>query len=236
MPLSASSHFSLAGMLLALAVLSGCATNRPVPETPAPHAQGAGSGATAFVKIVRLSDQRNFLISPSDAADPALNEPRESMNPAITSRVIANKRDAFGKVTADVLLPEGSSVQQVVGDAVRSALTPHGYTVVDKTSAEYADAAPISVDIWDFWSWSTPGVWATTLEFEIVLRIRARGVFLAREEFVRGYARVRSMAETDAARRRAMRAGVADLIEEIETRIAPPPTGPTGATGSVSAR
>jgi hypothetical protein len=59
---------------------------------------------------------------------------------------------------AEILLPEGRTVEQIVREAATKALAEKGYAVVAEESPEFAQALPVNIEIQQFWSWFTPGV------------------------------------------------------------------------------
>jgi hypothetical protein len=209
--------FATASFLL---LLSGCATTRSTIDIPV--AAGQASSTKAYVKLVSVTDQRRFEATPSEPSVPSLEKAEEMKDPAITARAIARKRGGFGKAMADILLPEGRTVAQVVAEAVTTALRQQGYAVVDEKSPEFARAIPLSVEIRQFWSWFSPGFWAISLEFESIVVLKSEAMFAGKDETVRGYAIVKSMAATDGEWQRSMQEGVADLIDKLTAKIARP--------------
>lgn len=217
----------LAATASLLLLLSGCAATRSTLDIPV--AKADGTAARAYVKLVSVTDQRRFEASPSAPSVPSLQNPEDLKNPAITSRAVARKRGGFGMAMADILLPEGRTVAQVVTEAVTSALRQQGYAVVDEKSPHFAGAVPLSVDIRQFWSWFSPGFWTISLEFEGIVVLKSETMFAGKDETVRGYAIVNSMAATDGEWQKSMQEGVADLIDKMKARIAV-------ATAKVSSR
>lgn len=216
-------RFVAACAAAATLVLGGCAATRstidlPVSKpAPAPQAQAA-----VYVKVVDVADKRVFEAKPSNPSTPSLGQPEELKDPAITARAIARKRGSFGNAMADILLPPDRTVALVVREAVTEALGQRGYTVVQAGAPEYAGAAPLDVDIRQFWSWLTPGFWTLALENESVLLLRSPRLFPGQDASVRGYAIVRTLAATDDEWRRAMQLGVQDLVDKVKTTLPQP--------------
>lgn len=218
---------ALGAMAFGLLLLGGCAATRSTLDIPVATA-AAASAPKAYVKLT-VTDQRRFEASPSSPSTPSLQKAEDLANPAVTARAVARKRGGFGAALADILLPEGRTVALVVTEAVTSALRQQGYAVVDEKSPQFAGAIPLSVDVRQFWSWFSPGFWTISLEFESIVALKSETMFAGREETVRGYAIVNTMAATDGEWQRSMQEGVADLVEKLKAKIA-------GSAPKVSAR
>ena len=98
-------------------LMAGCAATRStfdVQSAPSPQAKPVS--VKGFVKLTEVKDVRQFEAAPRKPSIPSLQDPKEISNPAITSRAIARKRGGFGAAMADILLPEGRTVEQVVRD------------------------------------------------------------------------------------------------------------------------
>lgn len=213
--------FDLALAVLALAwLLSGCAATRSTFDVPI--AQAPADAARGFVKITQVRDQRRFEAAPRNPSTPSLQNPDEIDDPAIASRAIARKRGGYGKAMADILLPEGRTVEQLVREAVTQAVREQGYAVVDEPSPAFGQALPLAVDIQQFWSWATPGFWQMTVEFEGILLLNGEALLVSPQEVVRGYSIVKSMAITDEVWRQVMQQGIADLVEQVKAKVRSP--------------
>lgn len=158
----------------ALVLLAGCATNRAEvdvkppgnTQTPAPN-----NGEKVYISAV---DVRVFQIKPSSFDTPSLKYD-EIDDKSITERAIARKRNNFNMAIGDVLLPEGRTVSELVGDAVATAYRQAGYEVVTAPGAH--DITEVKVQIIEFWSWySAEGVLDKVLSNKSLLRIKAPGV------------------------------------------------------------
>jgi len=210
-----------AGLVL---LLSGCAATRSTFDVPVARVEAANPPAVAYVKLVGVTDKRVFEASPSSPSTPSLQKAEELRDPAITARAIARKRGGFGNAMADILLPEGRTVVQVVTEAITDALRQQGYAVVETGAPQYATAIPLAVDIQQFWSWFTPGFWAITIENESIVVLKSDPLFAGKEESVRGYASVNGMAATDGEWQRTMQLGVKDLVEKVKAKLPKPAT------------
>lgn len=207
--------------LVALAFLiSSCALTRSTLDLTVPRVE-APTGQT-YVKLIEVNDVRRFEPKPRNPSVPSLENPAEISDPAIRSRALARKRGGFGMALADILLPEGRTVEQVVREAVTTAFLERGYLVVDDKSPTSVKALPLSVDIRQFWSWFTPGFMAISIEFEGILILTSEALLINPQETVRGYALVRSLAATDEEWQRTMQEGLKDLIDKMKSRIRGP--------------
>ena len=157
----------------ALVLLAGCATNRAEvdvlrpgdTQTPAPS-----NGKKVYISAV---DDRVFQIKPSSSDIPSLKYD-EINDKSITERAIARKRNNFNMAIGDVLLPEGRTVSELVGNAVATAYRQAGYEVVSSPGAR--DVSEVKVNIIEFWSWySAEGVLDKVLRNKSLLQIKAPG-------------------------------------------------------------
>ena len=157
----------------ALVLLAGCATNRAEvdvlrpgdTQTPAPS-----NGKKVYISAV---DDRVFQIKPSSSDIPSLKYD-EINDKSITERAIARKRNNFNMAIGDVLLPEGRTVSELVGNAVATAYRQAGYEVVSSPDAR--DVSEVKVNIIEFWSWySAEGVLDKVLRNKSLLQIKAPG-------------------------------------------------------------
>ena len=205
---------------LALVVLfSGCATTTSTIDVQ--HPQAPAVAAKGFAKITEVRDIRRFDAAPRDPSTPSLENAQELNNAAITSRAVARKRGGYGMAFANVLLPEGRTVEIVVREAAARALTEQGYQVVDAKSPHFEKALPMQIDIDQFWAWFTPGFWQVTVEFRSLLLVKAEGLTGRKEVSVRGNAVVKGMAVTDSEWKEVVVAGVNDLTKNLKAVLKP---------------
>ena len=157
----------------ALVLLAGCATNRAEvdvlrpgdTQTPAPS-----NGKKVYISAV---DDQVFQIKPSSSDIPSLKYD-EIDDKSITERAIARKRNNFNMAIGDVLLPEGRTVSELVGNAVATAYRQAGYEVVSSPGAR--DVSEVKVNIIEFGSWySAEGVLDKVLRNKSLLQIKAPG-------------------------------------------------------------
>ena len=214
-----SINLALPALVLAW-LLSGCAATRSTFDVPI--AQAPSDTTKGFVKITQVRDQRRFETAPRNPSTPSLQNPEEIHDPAITARAIARKRGGDGNAMADILLPEGRTVEQLVREAVAKAVQEKGYAVVNEQSPAFARALPLAVDIQQFWSWATPGFWQVSAEFEGILLLKSEALLVSPQEAVRGYGIVKGMAITDDVWQHVMQQGIADLVDQVKAKVKNP--------------
>lgn len=208
-----------AAAALALSMGSGCATSRGVldvqtPEVPDPASQ-------SVVVITKVTDSRVFELQPGLPSVPSLKDGQIG-NPEITSRAIARKRNAYGKALGDVLLPEGRTVEDVVRESLERALREKGYSVIGPRNSAASSAIPLEAEILQYWAWFTPGFWAASLEFEVILLIESPIFENTGDEGVRGYVKLSTQAATGGAWLNTINKGTDDLVAQIKDRLAEP--------------
>jgi hypothetical protein len=215
---------NLALPLFCAAALSACALGRSEVDIKAPT--GAATNGTAFAKIVTVDDNRVFEASPSDAGTPSLQDASEITNKAITSRAIARKRGGYGNALGDVVLPEGKTVAGLVRSAAQKALQDKGYTVVEQGAPQYAAAAPLSIEIADFWSWVAPGFFTMNTEFKSTLNLTGDALVGTDPVRVVSHFKDTPFAVTEGVWADLVERGVNDISDQIEHAIKPAPGAP----------
>lgn len=147
-------------LVATLALLGGCASSRsvvnPTTEATANPTQGVA------VRIDQIEDARRFEAAPRSPDRPSLSG-NDISNPALTSRAVARKRNSYGMAMGDVLLPEGQTASQLIGNAVTSGFRQAGYRVVSRGEPGYDQAVPVTARINEFWSWFSPGFASVTI-------------------------------------------------------------------------
>jgi len=188
--------------------MTGCATSRgTLAYTPR---ESVDLGEGPLVRIASVVDARHFEQNPSDPSIPSLKG-GEIEDPAITSRAIARKRNTYGKALGDVLLPEGSSVADLVRAAVARGLREGGYRVRAEGEEGFGEAAAVDVEIRKFWMWFTPGFWAAHLEFRTAIALKGAIPPLAEGPEVPGYVRLATQAATEGAWSNTLDKGLEDF-------------------------
>ena len=157
-------------LIAVLIILSGCATSRGVIDVEEEALINPDNGF-AF-KFVRVTDKRDFQVSPRQADIPSLKN-NEIDDDSITSRAIARKRNTYGKALGDILLPEGKTVMSIVENRLANGLLENGYRILYPEDAGYDSATPVEVDIKKFWGWFSPGFWSIGINFQTSILVIA---------------------------------------------------------------
>ena len=156
-PWEGSMEINRIGMLalvLATAVLTGCATSRSEVTLATPTAMaGAKSppnGKTIVIREVR--DERTFEQAPAEPSTPSMGSAGSS--DAERGRAVARKRNSFGQGMGDVLLQDGATVVGVVRQNITAAFEHAGYKVVPAGSTASPAPTTVDVSIKKFWALS----------------------------------------------------------------------------------
>lgn len=170
--------YGTAALILASAILGGCATSRSEVKLSSPptEAQATSNGRTVVIRSIK--DERAFEQAPSNPSTPSLGSGGATQaTEAEKARAVARKRNTYGQALGDVLLQEGQTVTGVVREHLTAAFQQAGYRVA--TSAPAGGPAPLMVDvrILKFWAWMKPGFVALTFNGDIdtVLEVTAPG-------------------------------------------------------------
>ncbi len=207
-------------------LMSGCAGTRSTVDVSVTKTYQVP--VKGFAKVLEVKDVRWFEAKwswypfPRDHSVPSLERSTAIKNRAITSRAVGRKRDLYGRPFGDILLSEGRTVEQVVREATTKALAEKGYAVVDEKSTEFAKALPVNIEIQQFWSWSTPGAFQGSLEFEGIVLLKSEVLAGRSEETVRGYSVIKIMVATDSRWQEVIQNGVHDMIEKMKTKLKSP--------------
>jgi hypothetical protein len=211
----------LKGLALAIALgsgLSACAIDRSVVEIKSPATSAAPTKSVA--KITEIRDLRQFETNPPQAWMPSLGDANEVKDPKFTSRAIGRKRNGYGMAMGDVMLPENTNVAALVRNAAVRALQDKGYRVVDQTSPEFAMAAPLTIEIEQFWAWVQLGFFEGAMNFEA--RTKLAGPLVDQNPaVVSGTHRKMVGAAFESYWIEVVQNGLEDLVEKIKTRIKP---------------
>jgi len=155
---------------LAILITTGCALGRGVIDISNEISVNPEKGQA--VKLLRVTDKREFQLKPSQANIPSLNH-RDIKDSSITERAIARKQNSAGKALGDILLPEDKTVMDVVENRLSVSFRENGYKVLSKGDEGYDVAIPIEVDINNFWGWINPGSWTIGINFKTSIRVTA---------------------------------------------------------------
>jgi len=153
----------------------------------------------APVKIAQVNDRRAFPVNP---------------------RTIAREGNVFGKAASgDILLPEGQTVPQLVGDALTRAFRESGYRVLLPGDSGYEEASAITADVDQFWTWFTPSWWTIMVEFRADVRIQGEIGPFQNGGSIQGSARESGMVATSDMWNSVMDQGVEDLIRNLRATL-----------------
>jgi hypothetical protein len=211
----------LKGMAIAIALgssLSACAIDRSVVEIKSPAMSTAPTKAVA--KITEIRDLRQFDVNPPQPSMPSLGDANEIKDAKLTSRAIGRKRNGYGMAMGDVMLPENTSVATLVRNAATRALQDKGYRVVDQTSPDFAMAAPLTIDIEQFWAWVNLGFFEGAMSFEA--RTKLAGPLIDQNPAVVNATHRKAIgAAFESYWIEVVQNGLEDLVEKMKTRIKP---------------
>lgn len=208
------------GMLGMVCMLgAGCATNRGIVDVRIPAAANPSSGK--LVAITKVTDIRKFELAPGEASIPSLKN-GEINDKSITARAIARKRNGYGKAMGDILLPEGRTVEDLVGETAEKALMEKGYVVAAKGTPQFEEALPVEIEIHQFWAWMRPGFWTLELNFEAIITASNRVVFASPEERIRGHVALKTQAAGTRAWTNTLNKGIEELGEQIKKNAKAP--------------
>jgi hypothetical protein len=192
-------------------------------EPPASTAPGSlPPDSRALAKIVEIRDLRRFEAAPRDPSAPSLADASMLSDASLTARAVGRLRDAYGAARGDVLLPEGRTVVDLMRAVATKAIESNGYRVVDQTSPQYAAAAPLAVDIEQFWEWNSP---SGLMEFKAIVTMKSAELIGKDAATADGYARASAtFVLTNSDRLDLFQRGMSDLAQnmsaEIKTRAA----------------
>ena len=108
------------------------------------------------VFIDKYTDTKRFATNASTPDQPTYN-PRAGLDDA-KSRIIARKRDVFGKALGDILLKDNLTTEKLVRNIVAQSFVDAGYNVVTEDPENKAIKCNITVN--KLWGWTSPGFWS----------------------------------------------------------------------------
>ena len=158
--------FSL--VVLFVSFVTGCATSRSVVDVDKVVVSTPKQGTD--VKFSSVTDLRDFQVKPRSADTPSLKH-GEIGNEDVTSRAIARKRNGFGMAMGDIVLPENTTVMEVIENQLSKIFNDNGYRVLLPEDRGYSEAIPLDVDILKLWGWMSPGFWSLGITFEAAVSV-----------------------------------------------------------------
>lgn len=164
------SFLKVVGAGLFVLLLAGCATSRSVVTLNQPQVKEQAPTQSVAIRLDNVTDARAFDPAPPNPNTPSLAS--DSIDDtALRARAIGRKRNTYGKALGDIMLPENSSVTDVVGSAVAVGFRNAGYRVLNKGDAGFDQAVPVTVRIDQFWCWLEPGFWQISLHNESQVKL-----------------------------------------------------------------
>jgi uncharacterized lipoprotein YajG len=166
-----------AALLLASAILGGCATSRSELKIGAPDASPTAAVTKQRAVVIRsVRDERQFAEKPSDPSVPSLGfGGSAAATEQVKARAIGRKRNGFGQALGDVLLQDGQTVTGVVRDNLSSAFRQAGYRVAPDLASAGPSPLLVDVRVRKFWAWFTPGMMTITLASQIDTDLQISG-------------------------------------------------------------
>jgi hypothetical protein len=206
-------------LVLAALALGLCACSPHFVANIEPPASTAPD-STALAKIVEIRDLRRFEAAPRDPSTPSLADASMLSDASLTARAVGRLRNAYGAATGDVLLPEGRTVVDLMRAVATMALEGNGYRVVDQTSPQYAGAAPLAVDVEQFWEWNGPSGAGVLMEFKAIVTMKSAELIGEDAATADGYARAyATFVLTNSDRLDLFQRGMSDLAQNMSIKI-----------------
>lgn len=139
-------------------ILTGCATTRGVIDVSRAISNDVVSSEnTKSVIIDNYTDNRQFSTNSSSPDQPTY-DPDKGLDDDTKSRIIARKRNTYGKALGDIVLKEGLTTEQLIKNTVSQAFYKAGYNVVTEDPDNKAVHTNIVVD--KMWGWLALGWWS----------------------------------------------------------------------------
>ncbi|MGO2132115.1 MAG: hypothetical protein ACTH3D_04345 [Halomonas sp.] len=156
--------------ILMVLVLQGCATSRSVIDihAPAEHVNTqVNDPSRPSLYIRQVIDKRQFQDAPNSADIPSLGfEGASAATEDIKARAVGRKRNGYGKALGDILLPEGTTVTDLVQAAAAEGFEKAGWQVVNNANSSQ-DVTTVDIEVTRFWTWFQPGFWSLALNTDI---------------------------------------------------------------------
>lgn len=171
-------------------ILTGCAESRgyiDLSEIVKNDLNSSKNDKTVFID--KYIDTRKFSTNASTPDQPTYN-PRAGLNDDEKSRIIARKRDSFGKALGDILLKDNLTTEQLVRNIVAQSFVDAGYNVVTEDPENKAVKCDITVN--KLWGWISPGFWSigvvtnTELTLDLSYNNKSDSIHTYQKEETRG--------------------------------------------------
>jgi uncharacterized lipoprotein YajG len=203
--------------LAASCLLSGCVTGRRsfdvgLEAGSLGAAAPANKGALLFGEV---TDSRHFENKPGDPSTPSVHGDVNQLSADERSRFIGRQRNGFGHAMGDIVLPDGKTVKTKIVEIMGEGLRQRGYAVVAAGPA----LATVSVDVQDFWTWTTPGFFALSFEARIGCKVTVTGNGRTATFQVRGYALNHGQVAKDKNWQEAYEEAFADFLKDFDLQL-----------------
>lgn len=176
------------------------------------RADVAAKGALVFEKV---TDARHFENKPGDPSTPSVHGDMNALSADERSRFIGRQRNTFGHAMGEIVLPNGKTVQTKIVEIMTEGLKRRGYSVVAASPAQ----GTVTVDVQDFWSWTTPGFWALSFEARIGCKVSIECDGKKATFQVRGYALNHGQFAKDKNWQEAYEEAFADFLKDFDLQL-----------------
>ena len=196
--------------------LAACAGASPILEVRLAGISDPQSGQ-AF-RIQRVSDRRFFQ---PVSRDPRLPSAQGGLpDAALAQRIVARRGSGGDRSGGDLLLPEGTSVEDLVAEALTTGFREAGYRVLAPGAPGHAAALPIEADIEQLWGWMRRRATAEAIfDFEVRVRVRAPVAPFAEGVRLRGESQLTRGGPSNASWERLIEDGMADLAASVRGQL-----------------
>ena len=112
------------------------------------------------VIIDNYTDNRVFATN-ADSPDKPTYDPSRGLDEETKSKIIARKRNGFGKALGDIVLAKGLTSEELIKSIFSHAFVESGYRIV--TEDPVGKAVHVDIVFDKFWGWFRPGFWTISV-------------------------------------------------------------------------
>lgn len=198
-------------------ILTGCATSRGELDLSGAMSNKNVSSLTAKTVIIdKYTDNRVFATN-ADSPDKPTYDPSKGLDDETKSKIIARKRNGFGKALGDIVLANGLTSEKLIKNIVSQAFVESGYRIVTEDPDGKAVHVDIVVD--KFWGWFRPGFWTISVYANTELTLEMKHDLKSEKIHVFDAKRRRSMAATGGLWQDVFYKNLYDVRKNIEEKI-----------------